>query len=177
MVIAANLPDVYPLWFLAQLIALAILVYLFLRWRPGFLRGRTIGQTVGGVLDAREEQIRSQLEAAQRSREEAARIHEESQRERAQAQQEAETIVSRAAETSQAIQKDIQARAQEEYDRIVGQARMQMDYERERAALALRREAADIVVEAARQIVERHLDPQTDRRIIGESLEDMREIR
>jgi F-type H+-transporting ATPase subunit b len=164
-------------WWIAEIAAIAILVYLFLRWRPGFLRGRSISQTVNQMLDARAEQVRTQLEAAQQSREEAARINEQSQQEIAQARQESEEIVSRAAQTSEAILQEMQRRAREEYERIVGQARAQIDYEREQAEVALRRRAADIVVDAAGQIVERYLEPQTDRQIIDSSLADLKEIR
>lgn len=175
--LSSNLAGIYPLWWLAQVLAIAILVYLFLRWRPGFLKGRTIGETLGAALDARENQIREQLEAAQRSRDEAARIHEQSQEEMAQARKDGEEIVARASQTSEAIQQEIEVRARQEYERIVGQARAQIEYERERAELALRRRAADIVVDAAEQIVERNMDAQTDRRLIDTSFENLKEIR
>lgn len=167
----------YIIWWIAQLVAIAILVYLFLRWRPGFMGGKTIGETMGGALDTREGQIRSQLDAAQQSRDEAERIHSESQREITEAREQSEQIVARASETGQAIQQEIQDRAREEYTRIVGQAATQIEYERERAEQALRRSAADIVVDAAGQVIEKHLEAQTDRRLIMESLQDMREFR
>jgi len=170
MFIASVLASSYPLWWLAQIIAIAILVILFLRWRPGFLSGKTVGETLGAALDARKGQIEEQLAAAERSRQEAARIREQSAQDVARAREEAEGIVSRAAETSQAIQKDIEARAHEEYDRIVGQARNEIESERRQAELALRRRAADIVVDAAQQIVERHLDDESDQRLIQESV-------
>lgn len=177
LVLATYLASNLILWWIAQLIAIVILVWLFLRWRPGFLRGRSIRQTVTDMLDAREQQIQTQLEAAQRSREEAARINEQAKQEIAQARQDAEAIVSRAAHTSEAIQQEMQKRAREEYERIIGQARVQIDYEREQAELALRRRASDIVVDAAGRIVKEYLEPQTDRQIIDSSLADLKEIR
>jgi len=167
----------YWLWFIAQILAVALLVFLLLRWRPGFNKGKTIGETLEGLLDARAKSIQIQLEAAQQSREEAARINERSESEREKARQEAEEILTRATQTSMAIQKDLEARAREEYQRIIAQARVQIEYEREQAETALRRRAADIVVDAARQVVERNLDPQTDRRLIADSLNDIKEIR
>jgi F-type H+-transporting ATPase subunit b len=171
MVLAAStLSGSYIVWWVAQLVALGIIIFLILRWRPGFLNGRTIGQTVNGTLDSRAAQMQEQLEAAERSRQEAARIREQAAQDVARAREEAEGIVSRAAETSQAIQKDIEARAREEYDRIVGQAKNEIDSERRQAELALRRRAADIVVDAAQQIVEQHLDDESDQRLIQESV-------
>lgn len=165
------------IWWIAQLVAIAILVILFLRWRPGFLGKRTVREALGAALQAREDSIREQLEAAERSRQEAARIREQSAREIESARQQAQEIVARASQTSEAIQRDIETRAQQEYDRIVGQARTEIDYEREQAELALRRRAADIVIDAAGQIVRQNLDPGADHRIIGESLDELGTLR
>jgi F-type H+-transporting ATPase subunit b len=174
MVLAAStLSGDYIVWWIAQLVALALIIFLVLRWRPGFLGGRTIGDTVNGILDARAAQIKEQLEAAERSRQEAERIREQSAQDVARAKEEAESIVVRASETSEAIQKDIEARAREEYDRIVGQARSEIDAERRQAELALRRRAADIVVDAAQQIIERNLDEAADQRLIRESVSQL----
>jgi F-type H+-transporting ATPase subunit b len=174
MVLAAStLSGNYIVWWVAQLVALALIVFLVLRWRPGFLGGKTIGQTVNTSLDNRAAQIKEQLEAAERSRQEAERIREQSAQDVAKAKEEAEGIVTRAAQTSQAIQKDIEARAREEYERIVGQARNEIDAERRQAELALRRRAADIVVDAARQIVEKNLDAEADQRLIRDSVSQL----
>jgi F-type H+-transporting ATPase subunit b len=171
MVLAAStLSGNYIIWWVAQLVALALIVFLVLRWRPGFLGGKTIGQTVNSTLDSRAAQIQEQLEAAERSRKEAERIREQSAQDVARAKEEADGIVRRASETSQAIQKDIEARAREEFDRIVGQAKNEIEAERRQAELALRRRAADIVVDAARQIVEKNLDAESDQRLIRESV-------
>lgn len=170
------LAGTFLLWWAAQVVAVAILIFLFLRWRPGFTGGRTVGEMLGQALDAREESIRAQLEEARRSREEAARIQEESERNIAHARSESEDIVSRATQTSQSIKEDITRRAEEEYQRVVAQARHQIDYEREQAELALRRRAADIVVDAAGQVVKQYLQPERDRELIVDSLGNIREM-
>lgn len=174
--VASILAGAYFLWWAAQLISIAILVFLALRWRPGFLHGRTITQTLGASLDSREEGIRLQLQAAERSREEAAQIRAESARQLEQARAESQEIVTRAHRTSEAIQQEMHDRAEEEYRRIVGQARSEIEYERRQAELALRRRAADIVVDAAGQIVAENLEASSDRRLINTSLADLKEI-
>ncbi len=167
----------YLFWWLAQVLAVALLIFLFLRWRPGFLAGRTVKEALASALQKREDTIQSQLEAAERSRQEAAVIREKSARDVEEARLQAQHIVSRAEQTSQAIQRDMQERAQQEYDRIVGQAKVEIEYERDQAELALRRRAADIVVDAAGQVIRQDLDPGTDRRIIDQSLDNLRPIR
>jgi F-type H+-transporting ATPase subunit b len=170
--LAANL----IVWWIAQIAAVAIIVALFLRWRPQFLGRRTIGETFNQALDARSASIREQLEAAQRSREEAERLHAEAQQDVERARQEAREIVERASHTSESIGAELEKRAREEYDRIVGQARSQIEYERERAVTSLRRNAADVVVDAAREVVKRTLEPEGDRRVIETSLDNLKEI-
>lgn len=169
MTIAALAGD-YFIWWGAQVVAVAILILLALRWRPGFLGGKTIGSTITGLLDAREAQIQEQLAAAERSRQEAARIREEAQHDIEKARSEGREIVRRAQQTSQAIQAEMTAHAREEHDRVLAQAKDEIDYERRQAELALRRRAADIVVDAAREVIAGHLGSEADRRIIDESL-------
>src|SRR5579864_1732219 len=101
----------YFIWWGAQIVALIIIIYLVLRWRPGFTGGRTIGEVLNGALDAREHQIQVQLDAAQESRKEAARIHDEAEADIVRAREEADVIVNRASQTSEAIQRDIADKA------------------------------------------------------------------
>jgi F-type H+-transporting ATPase subunit b len=176
ILMATVLSDQYFIWWASQVVALAILVGAFLRWRPGFLRGRTIRQTLTEALDARANQIRTQLQAAELSRQEAQRIREQAAADIARAQAESQAIVERATHTSEAVQRDMLARAEEEYQRIIGQAREEIDYERRQAEAALRQRASDIVVDAAGQIVREYLEPSADRRIIDTSLDDMRNL-
>lgn len=175
--LAATLSTNLIAWWLAQVLAIAILVILFLRWKPGFLGKRTVGQMMGSALDAREEQIREQLAAAQRSREEAERIQQAALQDIERARSEAQQIVERAQSTSQAIQQDLVDRAQDEANRVVAQASAQINYEREQAELALQRRAADIVIDAARTVIRRDLDEASDRRIIDTSLSDLQELK
>ncbi|HLJ68693.1 MAG TPA: F0F1 ATP synthase subunit B [Chloroflexota bacterium] len=167
----------YFLWWAAQVVAVAILVILALRWRPGFLHGRTITESMNAALDSREESIRIQLEAAERSRQEAARIREEAARQVADAREETRTMVERARTASEAIATEMHQRAEEEYRRIVGQARNEIEFERRQAEAALRRRAADIVVDAAGQVVGNFLEPASDRHLIDVSLSDLKDVR
>jgi F-type H+-transporting ATPase subunit b len=177
MIIASTLlANSYFVWWAAQIVSIAIIVYLILRWRPKFLRGQTIGQTLNAILVNREDQIRQQLAAAEESRREAARIREEAAHEVEEARGQAEDIVTRARHTSEAIQQEIVSRAGEEARRILGQAQAEIEYETRQAEMALRRRAADIVIDAAEQIVERHLEPTTDRRLIDRSLANLRDL-
>lgn len=165
------------IWFIAELLAFVLIAAVILRWRPSFLGNKSISATLSDSLDRRAGQIDEQLSAAERSREEAAKIRAQSEQDIARAREEGRQIVGRAGSTSQSILEELQVRAREEYDRIVAQARTQIDYERQQAEMALQRRAADIVVDAAQEVVQRNLDSDSDRRIIGSSLDDLKELR
>jgi F-type H+-transporting ATPase subunit b len=174
MVIAAGtLSGSYVLWWVAQLISVAILVFLFLRWRPAFMGGRTIGEVLGAALDARRDSIDEQLRVAERNREEAERLRAQVRQDVENAHHEAENIVSGSSRTADAIRKEIEQRAVEERDRILSQGRAEIQQEEAQAMQALQRRAADIVVDAAGQIVSRHLDESSDQRLISSSLRDI----
>lgn len=166
----------FVVWWAAQLVSIAILLYFVLRWRPGFLGGKTIGETLTDALDARAAAIEEQLQAAQRSREEAERIRAESAREVEAARQQASEIVSRASQTSEAILREMEVRAAAEKDRIIRQARDEIDYERRQAELALRRRASEVAIDAAEQVIARTMDEQTDEQLIRRSLTQIRDI-
>lgn len=163
----------YPFWWIAQLIAISILVFLFLRWRPGFLGGKTIGETLGSALDERRAQIDDQLAAADRSRQEAERLRAQTQADIERAHQEAQHIVSGAQHTSEAIRTQMSKRAEDEAQRIVAQAKSEIDQERNQALQALQRRAADIVIDAAGQVVARYTDERGDKELINSSLRKM----
>jgi F-type H+-transporting ATPase subunit b len=173
VVAAAVLANNYWVWWIAQLIAVAILVALFLRWKPGFLGGRTIGQTVGAALDARKAQIEEQLAVAERNREEAERLREQVRLDVEHAREEAERISSSSTTTAEAIRREIEQRAVDERQRILAQGRADIQQEEAQALQALQRRAADIVIDAAGEIVSRHMDENSDQRLIHGSLQKL----
>lgn len=164
------------IWWIAQVAAIAILLYFILVHHWGFLGGRTITSMLAGMLDTRANRIDEQLRAAERSREEARLIREQTAQEVERARREAQQIVSRAAGTSEAIRHEIEVRARADYERILEQAKVEIALERERAEQALQRRAADIVVDAAEQVISTHLQPQSDRRLIESSLDNLKEL-
>jgi F-type H+-transporting ATPase subunit b len=174
MILAAStLSSSYIVWWIAQLVAVAILVILFLRWRPGFTGGRTVGELLGSSLDARRDSIDEQLRIAERNREEAERLRAQVREDVENAHHEAERIVGGSTHTADAIRQEIEQRAVEERERILSQGRAEIQQEEAQAMQALQRRAADIVIDAAGQIVSGHMDESSDQRLISSSLRDM----
>ena len=65
------------------------------------------------------------------------------------------------------------AKAREEYDALLTRARQDIDAEKEKAILALRREAVDLSIAAASRVIEANLDTDANRRLVSDFLESL----
>jgi len=62
------------------------------------------------------------------------------------------------------------AKARDEYEELLARARKDIEEEREKAILALRREAVDLSIAAASKLLEAQLDNEANRRLVTEYL-------
>src|SRR6266704_876353 len=69
------------------------------------------------------------------------------------------------------------AAAREEYDQLLVRARKESAEEKEKALLALRREAVDLTIAAASKLIEAQLDTEANRRLVTEYLEGLERAR
>jgi F-type H+-transporting ATPase subunit b len=157
------------LW-IGEFLAWVALIFVVLFKRFG-TRQQSLIQIITTMLDGYAKRTEEQLQIAQENREQAARAHQEAATQIAQARDEAKQIVERARTMSQTLRKEMIEAAEQERARIVAQAREEIESERNRAVLELRARAADLVVDAAREVLERTIDAETDRQIIGQALQ------
>src|SRR5438552_3694498 len=115
------------------------------------------------AVEERERRIQQQLEEAERARAEAARLLEEHKRLVAAARAEAQELIAkeRAARLAQ---------AREQYEQLLDRARKDIEGEKEKAILELRREAVDLSIAAASKLIEANLDSDANRRLVTEYL-------
>jgi F-type H+-transporting ATPase subunit b len=156
----------FELW-LGSLISLLVLVALAMFLR---LRGKTLVSFIATMLDRRADQIEAQLKMAEQNRQAAQKAHDEAEAEIAEARREAADIVSRAESIKGALRTELATAADQDRDRIVGQAREAIENERNRAILELRTRAADVAVDAAREVLRRTVDAGVDQQIISRAL-------
>src|SRR5947208_7415806 len=122
------------------------------------------------TVEDRERRIQQQLEDAERARAEAARLLEEHKRTIAGAKDEAQEIVARAKAVADKERETLLARAHQEYEQLLERARHEIDAEKEKAIMALRREAVDLSIAAASKLLEAQLDSETNRKLVIEYL-------
>jgi F-type H+-transporting ATPase subunit b len=125
------------------------------------------------ALQAREQAIKSELERAEQARLEAEKEREEYARKIAEARTEADRLVREATEATEQIRRDRIAKAEDEARQIVERARADAGLERERMLAELRREMAQISIEAATRIIEKELsDPDALRQLVDQFIDE-----
>ena len=118
----------------------------------------------------REQRLERQLAEAEKNRAEAAALLEEHKRLLAAAKGEAQEILNKAKTVAEKERATLLAKAREEYERLLARARKEIDEEKEKALLALRREAVDLSIAAAAKLLDANLDTEANRRLVTEYL-------
>ncbi len=124
-------------------------------------------------VEERERRIQKQLEDAERANAEAQRMLEEHKKQIAAARNDAQDILAKAKVVAQKERETLLAKAREEYDALLSRARKDIDTEKEKAILALRREAVDLSIAAASRVIEANLDTDANRRLVTDFLESL----
>jgi len=125
------------------------------------------------MVEERERRIKKQLEDAEKANAEAQRLLDEHKKQIAAAHNQAQEILAKAKTVSQKERDVLLAKAREEYDGLLNRARKDIDAEKEKAILALRREAVDLSIAAASRVIEANLDTDANRKLVTEFLESL----
>jgi F-type H+-transporting ATPase subunit b len=125
------------------------------------------------MVEERERRIQKQLDEAEKANAEAQRLLEEHKKQIAAARTEAQDILAKAKTIAQKERETLLAKAREEYDALLSRARKDIDAEKDKAILALRREAVDLSIAAASRVIEANLDTDANRRLVAEFLETL----
>lgn len=121
-------------------------------------------------VEEREKRIAKQLADAEAANAQAQKLLEEHKAAMAQARAEAQDIVAKAKAVAQKERDALLARAHEEQEQVLERARREIGAERDKAIVALRREAVDLSIAAASKLVEANLDSEANRRLVTEYL-------
>ena len=149
---------------IAEIIAFLLMLGVLARWvYPPIVR----------AAEARQNQIKQQLEQAEKARQDAEARLNAAQEEITKARVQAGQILEQANRAAERIQQEAQEKAREEARRIVEAASRDIDAERQRAIQAIRLQMADLVTEAVRRIVGESLDGERHRKLIEATIEQV----
>lgn len=118
------------------------------------------------TVEEREARIARQLADAERANAEAARLLEQHKAALTQARAEAQELIASAKNVAQKEREQLLARTREEQEQLLERARRDIDAEKEKAILALRREAVELSIAAATKLVGSNLDNDANRRLV-----------
>ena len=138
-------------------------ILLVLLWRFAW-------PTIVKAVEEREQRIAKQLADAERANADAQRLLEEHKAAIAMARTEAQDIIAKGKTVAQKEREVLLAKAHEEQEQLLERARREIAAERDKAIVALRREAVDLSIAAATKLVEANLDSDANRRLVTEYL-------
>ena len=128
---------------------------------------------LSATLQARQDEVKSRLQSADKSKEEAATLLTDYQAQVAGAKEEAAEIVSDARDAGEAVKADIIARAEAEAEAIKERGHEEVVAERERVAADLRRQVADLSLDVAQRVVVSSLDADSQRALVDQYIDDL----
>lgn len=120
------------------------------------------------ALDEREQRISDAIAAAEQARQEAEEVLREHRQKLAAADEEARQIVAEAREAGANVRQTIVSQAREETDRMLDQARTSIESEKRAAIAELRRETANLAVQAAGALIDANLDDEKNRGLVDD---------
>lgn len=139
-----------------------------------FILSRYAWAPILAAVNARERNIQSSVEEANRLREEAQALLDEHQRQLADSRRQSQQIVAEAREAGEQVRRDIEEKARAEGDAMIERARREIGREKQAAMDEIRRESVELALSAASRLIQQKLDPEADRRLIEGFLGEMR---
>ena len=129
---------------------------------------------INKAMEERQEKIRSSLEAADQARADAEAADDERRAVLDEARHQAREIVATANRTAEQVRTDAQARGQSEYERIVGNADVEIGLARQRAVEEAASRMGEIVMEVVERVIGRELNADAHRDLIEEAVAALR---
>ncbi len=126
-----------------------------------------------GALTQREQTIADAIEKAEKAREQAEKMLVENTRRLAQVEQEAQKIIKAGKEAADKARTELLEKSHQDARRIVEQAKVEIQREKEAALTSLRDEVADLAVKAASKIIDEHLDEERHRKLVDKFIREL----
>jgi F-type H+-transporting ATPase subunit b len=101
------------------------------------------------IVESREKSVRDQVEGAQKAQTEAQALLNQRQDLLKDATREREEMIARAQKEAETLRADLVSKARADAEGILGRAKQQIEREKDQAIVELRRQVADIAMEAA----------------------------
>jgi F-type H+-transporting ATPase subunit b len=152
--------------FIIELVVSILLILAIYKW---------VLPPINKAMQERQEKIRASLEAADQARADAEAADDERRNVLEQARQQAREIVATANRTAEQVRSDMQARGQAEYDKIVGNADVEIALARQRAVEEAAARMGEVVMEVVERVIGREVNLDVHHDLIDEAVTALRE--
>jgi F-type H+-transporting ATPase subunit b len=122
------------------------------------------------AVEAREKALEDAINAAKHDREEAARVLGEHRAALDASRGEAQKIIADARVAAERVRAELIEQAHAEQANMLVRARQEIETEKTKAILELRREAVDLAIAGASKVIEKNLDQPTNRDLVEKFL-------
>jgi F-type H+-transporting ATPase subunit b len=125
------------------------------------------------ALDKRQHAIEESIEHAEHVRHEADDLLAEYRERLTEARQQADEIIARARKAAETHEREIETEAKATRDKLMEQARRDIEIETRRAIQEIRREVADLTVMATEKVTRKVLSDEDQQRLVEEALSEI----
>ncbi len=125
------------------------------------------------MIETRQKAIKANLEAAEAEKQQAASLKADYETSIAGARDEATQIVENARQAGESARADIVARAETEAEEVKTRAGQEIDAEKERAVVSMRREVAGLSLDVAEKLVGRNLDRSSQQALVDQFIDEL----
>jgi F-type H+-transporting ATPase subunit b len=138
-----------------------------------FLLSRLAFPRISEALERRQRTIEESIDTAERTRAEAEQILAEYRERLKEAREQADEIIQRARQTAEAHEREAKERGQELVAEASQRAQREIEVATKRALDELRNEVADLTVAATEKVTRKALDPNDQKRLVEEALQEL----
>jgi F-type H+-transporting ATPase subunit b len=131
-----------------------------------FLLRRYAFPAILGAVERREQALEEAIANARRDREEAQRLLEEQRRGIEGARDEAQKYIAEGRAVAEKMRHDLLEQTRQEQQMMLERARREIETEKERALVQLRREAVNLAITGASKVIEQNLDNEKNRQLV-----------
>lgn len=128
------------------------------------------GKGIVGALDKKIEQIKSEIETAERLKKEAEALLADFQTKQRDAEKAAAEIIEQAKASALAVQKAAEAELSETMERREAQLTERLKRLEEKAIADIQNHAAELAIQATREIVEKTLDDKASTKLVDQAI-------
>jgi F-type H+-transporting ATPase subunit b len=118
------------------------------------------------AVEAREAALEKAIGDAKRDREEAAKLLAEQQKQLAETRADVQKVMADGRAAAEALRTEMMDKVKAESADMLERTRKEMQAEKDKAVMELRREAVDLAITGASKVIGRNLDSATDRSLV-----------